>query len=491
MMYDKAQCKILFQIIRVSLFDSDEFEINAEADWKLIYRISREHKIHTILCRGLEKISSKDKIPEKMIGKLEELWQIERAKDAVQKYSIDEILDAFEKDKIDCVPLKGIYMKEFYPDSSLRTMSDLDIFYRQGDEEKIEKVLVSKGYVFDHDGPHHDVYQRKPFMNVEMHHHLTDGDPVAEKYYKDVWTTKVHLKKGYTSIYEFSWEDYYIYMLVHLAKHIKLGGSGIRSIIDIKIFLDKKKEELNWDYVKEELKKLHLSQFEYWMRQLSEVWFGTEKTTPLYDELTEFIVDSGTYGTIKNYHASHVVELGGKNQNLSVGKIRSKLEIIFLPYEGMQEQYLYLEKFPFLLPVAWIQRIFRTIVWRKDKITSTLQSTNIEQDRLDNTEKTTEEEPKKKSRLTLGGYGEAVYTRNFYSDNMYRYSKADSYKDSDGHGRVDLPHVVIMIGYDFGKGWSMGSEIEFEHGGTESAIEVEDEEAGEFEKEIERERHSP
>lgn len=28
----------------------------------------------------------------------------------------------------------------------------------------------------------------------------------------------------------------------------------------------------------------------------------------------------------------------------------------------------------------------------------------------------------------------------------------------------------------------MGSEIEFEHGGTESAIEVEDEEAGEFEK---------
>ena len=169
MMYDKAQCKILFQIIRVSLFDSDEFEINAEADWKLIYRISREHKIHTILCRGLEKISSKDKIPEKMIGKLEELWQIERAKDAVQKYSIDEILDAFEKDKIDCVPLKGIYMKEFYPDSSLRTMSDLDIFYRQGDEEKIEKVLVSKGYVFDHDGPHHDVYQRKPFMNVEMH----------------------------------------------------------------------------------------------------------------------------------------------------------------------------------------------------------------------------------------------------------------------------------------------------------------------------------
>ena len=49
-----------------------------------------------------------------------------------------------------------------------------------------------------------------------------------------------------------------------------------------------------------------------------------------------------------------------------------------------------------------------------------------------------------------------------------------------------MPHVVLMLGYDFGKGWSMNSEIEFEHGGTESAMEMEDEEFGEWEGEIER-----
>ena len=58
----------------------------------------------------------------------------------------------------------------------------------------------------------------------------------------------------------------------------------------------------------------------------------------------------------------------------------------------------------------------------------------------------------KKPRLTIGGYGEAVYTRNFYSDNMFRYSHAERYKDAKGHGRVDLPHEVINIGYNFGKG---------------------------------------
>lgn len=90
------------------------------------------------------------------------------------------------------------------------------------------------------------------------------------------------------------------------------------------------------------------------------------------------------------------------------------------------------------------------------------------------------------SRLTLGGYGEAVMTRNFYSDAWQRYTRPEQHADDPSHGRFDIPHVVISIGYDFGKGWTMGSEIEFEHGGTESAVEMEAEETGEYESEIER-----
>ena len=103
-----------------------------------------------------------------------------------------------------------------------------------------------------------------------------------------------------------------------------------------------------------------------------------------------------------------------------------------------------------------------------------------------NTERAEEKTPQTKSRLTLGGYGEAVMTRNFFSDNYLRYTSAEKYKDASSHGRFDLPHVVLFIGYDFGNGWTMGSEIEFEHGGTESAVEVEEEEGGEYESEIER-----
>ena len=92
----------------------------------------------------------------------------------------------------------------------------------------------------------------------------------------------------------------------------------------------------------------------------------------------------------------------------------------------------------------------------------------------------------KTQRLVIGGYGEAVYNYNFYSDNVFRYSHADRYTESKGHGRVDIPHAVIMLGYDMGRGWSIGTEVEFEHGGTEVAVEKETEETGEFEQEVER-----
>ena len=62
-------------------------------------------------------------------------------------------------------------------------------------------------------------------------------------------------------------------------------------------------------------------------------------------------------------------------------------------------------------------------------------------------------------RLTVGGYGEIAFSRNFYSDHVSRYSQPEKHKDDPSHGRFDIPHFVIFLGYDFGKGWTFGTEI--------------------------------
>ncbi len=91
-----------------------------------------------------------------------------------------------------------------------------------------------------------------------------------------------------------------------------------------------------------------------------------------------------------------------------------------------------------------------------------------------------------RAQLRVGGYGEVALTRNFYSDNVYRYSHPSNYANDPGHGRFDIPHAVVYLGYDFGKGWTMQTEIEFEHTGTGTAVEKEYTEAGEWESEIEK-----
>ena len=90
------------------------------------------------------------------------------------------------------------------------------------------------------------------------------------------------------------------------------------------------------------------------------------------------------------------------------------------------------------------------------------------------------------NRLSIGGYGEVCFSRNYFSDHVSRYSQPEEHKNDPSHGRFDIPHAVIYLGYDFGKGWSFGTEIEFEHGGTGIAYEKEDEEGGEWEQETEK-----
>ena len=83
-----------------------------------------------------------------------------------------------------------------------------------------------------------------------------------------------------------------------------------------------------------------------------------------------------------------------------------------------------------------------------------------------------------KKGLVLGGYGEAVTSRYFYSDQYTRYIEPEKFKNCKSRGEFDLPHVTFMIGYNFGKGWCMNAELEYEHGGTGSAMEIEANEGG-------------
>lgn len=59
--------------------------------------------------------------------------------------------------------------------------------------------------------------------------------------------------------------------------------------------------------------------------------------------------------------------------------------------------------------------------------------------------------------------------------------------NSDDHrNTIAIPRFVLAFDYKFNSKWILGAEIEFESGGTGTAVELENSENGEYETEIEK-----
>lgn len=373
---EKKTWSQLLELIDFALADGTAPEIETEEVWENIYRLSQFHKIQSLIFHAVQKLPKEQRPPESILKKIQQAGSLEIARDTVQKAAQMELLTAFEKAGIAVLPLKGFLIKQFYPDTSMRMMADLDILFPVEKEKETEGVLTALGYVCEHKDSHHSVYMRHPFMNIEMHYNMIGNDSLLDAYYDNIWE-RLELEPGMSYIYRLKWEDFYIFMIAHLAKHFQGGGSGIRSVIDVQQFLNKMEEKLDWKYINEELRKIELTQFEQHMRNLTAIWFGGEKETEFYAQLREFIQNSGIYGTPENLGVQRAVRAGRKGWK---GKMQMWLNVIFLPYKEMKMQYPYLLKCPVLLPIAWIQRFFRTIFLRRKKAKRILSSMNAERD---------------------------------------------------------------------------------------------------------------
>ncbi len=87
------------------------------------------------------------------------------------------------------------------------------------------------------------------------------------------------------------------------------------------------------------------------------------------------------------------------------------------------------------------------------------------------------------SKYRFGGYGEILFQNMDYGPDRYNYSNG---AQPDNRSLIGLPRAVFSFDYKFRSDLIFSTEVEFEHGGTGSALELEYEEAGEYEMEMEK-----
>lgn len=281
-----------------------------------------------------------------------------------QLRAIGKLCSAFDEAGIDYMPVKGCNMKSRYPKPELRAMGDADILIKLDQYDRIRPIMKELGYEEVLESDHELIWKTKA-LELELHKRLIPSYNMDYyRYFGDGWQL-AKIQKG--TCWSMTPEDEYIYLFTHFAKHYRAGGIGLRHLLDLWVY-EKSVPSMDEAYLKQELTKLQLWEFRQNICRLLKVWFCGEEP----DEKTAFIFDvifgSGSWGSEENKTVASAVRDARNSGSVSSGNRMHVVRVLFLPLSIMKQQYPVLKKVPVLLPVFWVVRGVRTLLFRRERI---------------------------------------------------------------------------------------------------------------------------
>ena len=276
----------------------------------------------------------------------------------------DMLFGEFSRRGIDHVLMKGYVLKDYYPVPELRTFGDIDVVIRREDREKCHALMQELGYQVKTDWE--PVYSyTKPLEYYEFHTELLETDISdaldCREYFRDLWR---HTVSTGEHTFEFTPEFHFLYLLAHLAKHVRGSGAGARMYLDLAAFILHFGEKADWGWIAGELEKTGLATFANTALSFVERYFHVKSPLELkpvgvdtLEALADLTAEGGVFGRFAV--SGGTVTLRAEE----TGRVAAIRRRLFPAAKTIESRYTYLQKRPWLLPVAWVHRVVRT--WGK------------------------------------------------------------------------------------------------------------------------------
>lgn len=370
MAVDARVSEYLLELLRCGVNDTIPSEKPEGVSWEAVYAFAKRHSVSALAFYALR--TRKDELPAALAEKWEEQNAMLLTKYVNQEHELTKLSQGFEREKIPYMPLKGSCMRDLYPSPHQREMSDLDILIREEDVPAAISLAQSMGYKVESESSHHVELLKKPFMCLELHSNLVPSDSPFYKYYHRPWELAHPVGDGFR--YVMNRENFYLYMLVHTAKHYYWCGTGIRSVVDVFLFNRAYRTELDLGYIKVQLEKLQLTDFAKQIEALAERWFGdaaeNARESCDTDEMQHYLLTGTTYGMRANFAQNMVHWHVSRGKSVRAAKTTMYLSMVFLPLTDMKKIYPVLKKAPFLLPFCWVARWIRILIKSPGTVTA-------------------------------------------------------------------------------------------------------------------------
>lgn len=352
-----------------------------------VFKISKENGFSGMIYTAL----NHDNLNKTIHAVFKKEFYLYNTQDIHQLETIAHLKSILNKHHIPHILLKGSHLKMMYPASYMRGMGDIDILIKKDAMNAVHQCLKNEGYTLTHQSAQHDIFESPNKMTVEVHPKLYK--PIDKKYatlFQDVWHyAKVQEQSTYLLDPHFE----LAYLLYHIVKHFHGTGIGLRTVLDIGIFLNNKKDDISIDTLTKLLKSSSLYTFFINMLYLNYRYYDINPYPDLIDrapideatfeQLTTYITTSGIHGKGTSFN-NFISRLGASNMQKK-GKLAFTLKLMFPSYQTMKGLYPWLKYMPLLYPFTWVIRLGKKALFQRRKMAYRYKQLRVDKDTIEDT----------------------------------------------------------------------------------------------------------
>lgn len=358
--------------------NSVNFKENTAEDWRALYYLSNIHGVFPMVFEVIYPEASAVLPPdETAFAKQTSMRCV--CQQAVKSEAFAGIYRRINEAGLKVILVKGAVCRSLYPKPDFRMSGDEDLYVEPDSFEKVHLLFQAAGLKTDDSTGQDNVItyvSGTTGLKIELHKSLFPMDSAAygklNNAFRDVFSHAVRFSFSGVPVWTMAPEDHMLYLIYHAFKHFLHSGFGIRQVCDIALYAEAYHTEIDWKRLFDSMKSFQADVFAVNLFEIARKYldFALPYLQPYFDaysadispdDLLKDILSGGIYGksSEERQHSSlfTINAVSGKSK-AEAGKAAG-LAVLFPGVDVLRGRYQYLNRRPYLLPVAWGQRIFR------------------------------------------------------------------------------------------------------------------------------------
>ena len=335
--------------------------------WPAVFTLANQQKLLPILFETVRKMpAAEENAAVFAVTKQQVIGQV--LNQTVRSAEFADLYRKLRKAGLHPIVVKGQLCSRLYPLKDHRISADDDLYIPDAEFMTCHEQLLANGLTTDTPADELATADEVSYtkngspLYIELHRHLFDSAEDAHDelnyFFTDINPVEMD---GFLAMPP---HEHLLYLLLHAYKHFVRSGIGLRQFCDIGLWARAYHAKIDWQRLHEQCESVHAATFAAAAFRITRDYLGIEFDlhAPWSDavDVEPLLHDSlcgGVYGSndLTRLHSS-TVTLNAVKASRTGGK-SSVLRSVFPKREYLERSYPYLKKHPYLLPVAWVQRI--------------------------------------------------------------------------------------------------------------------------------------